>query len=175
MRLSIATHAPRSRLGAGKTEETAAESCKAILHNNPSSTTGKYYLKTGDSPAFVAYCDMTLQGGGWTLVMKANNGDQKTFYSQKDGSPLETGTVINSAASTDMSRADTVAPAFSRVKSVEMMVYDVLSASLAVGIVPCLASWHAVVAGSLASLAAAAPPALHLCAPANSSTSAAPP
>jgi uncharacterized delta-60 repeat protein len=71
----------------------------AIKQTIPSATNGVYTLDPdgpGGADPFDAYCDMTTNGGGWTLLLKAN-GSQTTFqYSSalwtntttlNDGSP----------------------------------------------------------------------------------------
>lgn len=73
---------------------------------------GIYRVQPAGQPAINVYCDMTTDGGGWTLMMKQAKGDGNTL--QGDSTYWTYGTVLNDTASNlNRSDANMVSSAFS--------------------------------------------------------------
>jgi hypothetical protein len=57
-----------------------AHSCKEILDMDPSARTGAHsILRTSDDVVVEVWCDMTVDGGGWTLVGRSAPGPEQPF------------------------------------------------------------------------------------------------
>jgi Fibrinogen beta and gamma chains, C-terminal globular domain len=69
------------------TPQDARATCRAILNAAESQGSGYYYLRAGSNPAYLAYCDMTTAGGGWTALLASLNGSSNVF-SSFDASPF---------------------------------------------------------------------------------------
>ncbi len=57
--------------------------CRTILRADPDSEDGVYLIDpdgSGGNDPFEAYCDMSRDGGGWTLVAKVNSANEADVY-----------------------------------------------------------------------------------------------
>jgi hypothetical protein len=54
--------------GTGELDTCAATSCLEILDNGYDTGDGSYWIDPDATGAFEAHCDMTIDGGGWTLA-----------------------------------------------------------------------------------------------------------
>ena len=65
-----------------------APSCKAIKDDNDDAPSGEYDLRTASGKFYRAYCEMGLDGGGWTFLhpsalVALTNEDLQAIYTNK--------------------------------------------------------------------------------------------
>ena len=86
--------------GFGTSQSDAGDSCSQIKTDFPDSFDGDYWIDTtgGDtSDAFEVYCEMTKQGGGWTLAGVVSASDASNWMTYTNWT--DTGTIGSSNAS----------------------------------------------------------------------------
>ena len=67
----------------GISESNPAVSCKDIYECNPTAPSGRYWLNTSTVPIQV-YCDMETDGGGWTVLLKRQDGSVDFYRNWTD-------------------------------------------------------------------------------------------
>jgi hypothetical protein len=97
-----------------------AASCAEILKANAAIPNGTYVIEpAGGNGAFSAYCDMTDEGGGWTLVLKMGTvGSPGTFAFSKS---IWTDDTVLEPGSTDMSQTEAKFPSYFYVPFTSML------------------------------------------------------
>lgn len=95
--------------------------CAAILAEKPSATSGVYTIDPDgelSTPPIEAHCDMVTDGGGWTLVLKAD-GDQNTFAYT---APLWTNQALLNANSPDFDTTEAKLDTFNSTPFTELLI-----------------------------------------------------
>jgi hypothetical protein len=103
--------------GDGVTSCDLVENCDDILDVDASAPSGIYTIDPGTG-AIETYCDMTTEGGGWTLALKANGANTTFNYA----STLWTTNTLLNASSTDFDHTEAKLDVFNTVPFTEILV-----------------------------------------------------
>jgi hypothetical protein len=139
----------------GSTEIRAAASAQDILNINPAAPTGSYWIKPeGSATAHLTHCNMTLEGGGWTQIMKLGSagllapdlgrpggwpqsGAARRFGSIWDGwawnQDQQFETLFQDAANSDFSDIDSFSKLFYKLPFNDVMVVSINDTSKRLG------------------------------------------
>ena len=111
---------------------SSCASCNAILAAGLSTGDGMYNIDPSGSSAFQAYCDMTTDSGGWTMVMRASQHDSGIDFNTNSSGWSSTGysditaiSLTNTSASQDF-----VSPAYDQLTATNMLVRNRLGSDL---------------------------------------------
>ena len=102
-------------------------SCLDIYTANSSSASGTYFIDpdgaSGPLAQIQVYCEMSLNGGGWTLVMKQKSNDGSTLQGDTAyWSSAATPALNDSAGNLNTSDQNLVSAAFNQISLTQMML-----------------------------------------------------
>lgn len=94
----------------GKTLETAAASCWEIKQNDPSATSGAYWLSAPGSKAIPSryYCDQETDGGGWLMIGRGREDWNRSLKGTGDTNKIWQAPSGKEAFTTAQLSADTI-------------------------------------------------------------------
>jgi hypothetical protein len=110
----------------GEQYECPAADCAEVLAIRPSATDGNYWIDPDASgDAFEIFCDMSSEGGGWTLAAHIDDVNDPYFEAQTD-EPWETDSVRNETTFPSMTSDIAVSAKYatwSRMDVTDMYIY----------------------------------------------------
>ena len=110
----------------GEEYECPAEDCDDVLTVRPSAGDGNYWIDPdGSGDAFEIFCDMSSEGGGWTLAAHIDDVNDPYFEAQTD-EPWETDSVRNETTFPSMTSDIAVSAKYatwSRMAVTDMYIY----------------------------------------------------
>ena len=110
----------------GEEEGCPAVDCQDVLTIRPSAGDGNFWIDPdGSGDAFEVFCDMTSEGGGWTLAAHIDDVNDPYFEAQTD-EPWETDSVRNETTFPSMTSDISVSAKYatwSRLPATDMYIY----------------------------------------------------
>ena len=118
----------QSALGKGK--DNPGTNCKAIKAASASNKSGTYWLDPNGgstADAYQAYCDMTTDKGGWTLLAKVSGADGKNWNCKSNPgckNSLWTNSTLLNTSSALTANQDAKFKSYLGVSGTDLMFYD---------------------------------------------------
>jgi hypothetical protein len=125
--IDLPSSSPGGGTNGGGTGSSTSKNCQQVLAANSSATSGIYSISFDGSGSVSStisvYCDMTTNGGGWTLVMKQKSGDGVTLKGDSIYFSSVSATTLNDVNSNrGMSDENLVSKAYQVVPVTQMML-----------------------------------------------------
>jgi Fibrinogen beta and gamma chains, C-terminal globular domain len=149
--VTSASDAPAPDAGMDDPPPALPRSCQELLAANPALDSGTFTLGTAANTPYQAYCDMVDDGGGWTLVLKADGKDPSSQFGYD--SPLWTNTAIFKDDQVDTSRAEAKYRSFTEVAFAKIRIVMVEAYPTAMALDTAGSSLMAVMRGPFVPLA----------------------
>ena len=121
--LSCNTHSDCENTVCKDGECIYATDCLELKNSHPDALNGVYRINPGPDKPLNVYCDMTIDGGGWTMILKAYNGDTPHFYHAQNNLMLENENTVGEE-SLSLTKEDHKSRAYFMVQGEQLLAID---------------------------------------------------